>query len=130
VDVNDKELRVSVGEGRHRVSLTIIRTTHGSGIIAILVGGEVPHVGAVAIAVPSALAHRPEKRTISISTYTLLGHMDDQVAAPLARRLAEKLQEPVVVICGLHVHGATPHDIEKLVENSRAAMDKAIELLT
>jgi hypothetical protein len=98
-------------------------------VAAVLIGGEEPHVGAVAIGIPGPIVHYPEKMKSSTSVFTLFGHMDDQVAVPSATKLAEKLGEPVVVICGLHIHSATVDDINKLVINSDAVIEKAIKTL-
>ncbi|MDI9619316.1 MAG: hypothetical protein QFX33_00625 [Candidatus Nezhaarchaeota archaeon] len=112
------------------MSLRLLRTSPGKGVAALLTGGDEPHVGAVAVSIPSSVVHHPEKVRGSTSVFTVPGHMDDQVAAPLAKRMAEALGEPVVVVCGLHVHAATAKDIRRLVENSHAAVEKALKRLS
>ncbi len=64
------------------------------------------------------------------AVYTVLGHMDDQVAIPAAKTLAEELKEPVVVVCGLHINNATKDDIKALIDNSNLVVNKAIIYLT
>lgn len=120
-------MQISYGEGKWRVDLILIKTTPGKGMVAVLVGGEEPHIGAVAVAIPSSVIHHPEKIRSSISIFTVPGHMDDQVAAPLAKKLSEELKEPVVMVCGLHIHEATSYDIEKLIENSNSVVNEAIK---
>ncbi|MEM0049381.1 MAG: hypothetical protein QW424_02790 [Candidatus Bathyarchaeia archaeon] len=123
----ERFIQISCGEGKWKVDLILIKTTPGKGMIAVLIGGEEPHVGAVAVAIPSSIIHHPEKMRSSISIFTVPGHMDDQVAAPLAKKLSEELGEPVVMICGLHIHEATSYDIEKLIENSNFVVNEAVK---
>jgi len=124
-----KILHFSEGSGKWSVSLILIRTTVGKGVAAVLTGGEEPHVGAVAIGIPGPIVHHPEKIKSSTSVFTLFGHMDDQIAVPSATKLAEKLGEPVVVVCGLHIHSATTDDIKKLIKNSNIVIKKAIKAI-
>lgn len=122
-------MEFSAGEGKWRVNLAIVRISLGNGVVAILTGGEEPHIGAVAIALPSKLAHHPEKVIISTSVFTVPGHMDDRVATPAAIKIAEELKQPAIVIAGLHIHQATKEDINKLVENSNNVVSKAVKEL-
>ncbi|MDH5450520.1 MAG: hypothetical protein OEX77_06435 [Candidatus Bathyarchaeota archaeon] len=103
----------------------MIRTTEGKGIVAVLVGGEEPHIGAIAVGLPRSISHHPEKIRSTTSVFTFPGHLDDRVAVPSATELAEKLREPVVVVSGIHVYHATTDDIDKLVSNSRKIIEKA-----
>jgi len=120
-------LHFSEGERKWKVSLTLIRTTEGKGVIAVLMGGEEPHIGAVAIGIPGPRVHHAEKTRSSTSLFTLSGHMDDRVAVPSATKLAEKLGEPVVVVCGIHINNATTEDINKLITNSEWVVEKAVK---
>jgi hypothetical protein len=122
-------MHISRGEGKWKVNLTLVKTTPGKGIIAVLTGGEEPHVGAIAVAIPSSVIHYPEKIRSSISVFTFPGHMDDKIAVPSAKKLSEKLKEPIIMICGLHIHNATAYDIKKLLKNSSTVVNEAVKLL-
>ncbi len=67
-----QETVFSEGIGKWKVRLTLIKTTPRNGIIAILEGGEEPHVGAVAIGIPAPIVHYPTKVKATISVYIAL----------------------------------------------------------
>jgi len=125
----EKTLQTTCGEGKWKVNLTLIETMPKKGIIVVLTGGEEPHVGAIAIAIPCSIVQHAGKMTSSISVFVLPGHMDDKVAVPLAKKLSEKLNELVVVVCGLHIHNATTQDIKRLVRNSNKAVNRITKKL-
>lgn len=122
-------MKFSAGEGKWKVCLTLVRLLFKDGIVAILVGGEKPHIGAIAIALPSKLAHQTDKTVISSSVFTVPGHMDDQIAIPSAVKMARELNEPAVVVAGLYIHKASKEDIDKLISSSDVVTNKALEEL-
>lgn len=114
------------GRGRRRVSCRVFVT--GDGLIAHLLGGEKPHVGAVALGVPRP-SLRGEGTSATTSVLTLTGHKDDEVARPAAATLAAACHTPVVVVAGIHLDGATPGELAELQENARRAVTRAIKYL-
>lgn len=96
----------------------------GRGIILHLFGGESPHVGATVVALPRPSLEDPRKTSSNAIVVPLPGHKDDELAKPVAERVARLCNEPVVVVAGLHVHQASASDIELLKENTYAALDK------
>lgn len=111
-----REVKVSVGEGKHRVDLTTIITMEG--LIAIIVGGNKSHVGAVAIGIPRPSLKDSSKFSATTSVFTLVGHKDDELARPAAEKLAKELNQVVVVVAGVHIKNASNKDIKKLTYNS------------
>ncbi|BCV20048.1 hypothetical protein [Moorella sp. Hama-1] len=114
------------GRGRCRVSCRVFVT--GEGLIAHLLGGEKPHVGAVALGVPRP-SLRGEGTSATISVLTLTGHKDDEVARPAAATMAAACQAPVVVVAGIHLDGATPEEILKLQENTHRVVARAVKVV-
>lgn len=104
--------KASAGFGRHRVELEAIETS-GEGLCVFLSGGELPHVGGVAMAVP-----RPSLsgHGMSCDVHQLCapGHKDVELAARVARRLSSATGQVVSATAGIHVDAATPEDIEAL----------------
>jgi hypothetical protein len=117
----------SAGSEKHRVYLTLYLTAGGA--VAILDGGEKPHIGAVAIAVSRPSLKDRTVRSTTSSVFTLVGHKDDEIARPMAERLAKALNRTTIVTCGVHVDHATEQDIELLKSNSMACVDTAIDHL-
>jgi hypothetical protein len=106
--------RISVGEGRHKVTLQLEETP--AGLIGYLYGGDLSHVGGVVLANP-----RPSLtgQGASCDTWTLHlpGHLDHIAAEPVAKKLCTALQVPVSLTAGIHLDGATAHDIAVLTRN-------------
>lgn len=92
----------------------------GDDIVLMLQGGDTPHIGAVALAIPY-------KNTASASLITASHHKDGDLAKPLSEKVAKNLNTKVVLIVGLHIDSATKDDIERLISNSETVINKFIE---
>lgn len=112
----------SVGNGKYKITAVGFPTYDGT--VVLILGGEKPHVGAIAIGVPRPSLKKHNKISTTSSVFTLTGHKDDQIARPAAEKLATALKEVVVVVAGIHVEEATKEDIKILVRNSMKAVDK------
>lgn len=76
-----------------------------AGVCAMLVGGDSPHVGGVAVAVPRKKSSGDDI-TCDVSQICLPGYKDIYAAADVADALARELNEPVSVTAGIHMDGA------------------------
>jgi hypothetical protein len=110
----------SVGSGRHRVWGTALFSTGGLSVNCL--GGEVPHIGAVAIGIPRASLARPGRRSATTSVFTLTGHKDDEMARSVASELARRLGVTAVVVAGVHVAQAKRSDIAAVLRNAGEAV--------
>lgn len=113
------------GKGRFRVFCRLFPTEEG--VVAHLFGGERPHVGAAALAVPRPSLKGTGETSSTASVLTVIGHKDDELARPVALFLAAQLRVPVVVVAGVHVDGASRKDIARLLNNSWRAVKGALE---
>lgn len=113
--------RITYGEGRHLVRLDV-HETEGNGVCLFVRGGEVPHVGGVAMAVP-----RPSLTgtgtSCDVHQLCAPGHKDVDIAASIARRVSSRLCEVAVVTVGIHVDHASQGDISKLTGHAESAVD-------
>ncbi|MEM2703541.1 MAG: hypothetical protein QXR45_10305 [Candidatus Bathyarchaeia archaeon] len=112
--------------GKNKYKVTLAAFICGEDIVAIIGGGEKPHVGAVAVAIPHP-SHKDSKISCTSSVFTLFGHKDDVVARPISERIATQLNKTTVVIAGLHIEKASKKDINKLVSNSMRCAEKMLE---
>jgi hypothetical protein len=89
----------------------------GSDLLVILSGGDKPHIGSVAVAVPrpSLEDHRVMSSTSSV--YNFLGHKDQVIAQRVAEVLSSRLNRQVVVVAGFHRERISGKGIEKVIEN-------------
>lgn len=93
----------------------------------VITGGEVPHLGAVALGIPRPSLQNPEHTSATVSVLTLTGHKDDEVARPAAHFLAGRLNAPVVVSCGIHKDNVKPGDIRLAGELVREALNDLVD---
>jgi len=93
-----------------------------AGLSVNLVGGTVPHIGAVAIGLPRPSLARPERRSATTSVFALVGHKDDEMARFVATELARHLGIAVVVTAGVHHPRARSSDIAAVMRNAGDAV--------
>ena len=113
----------TVGKGRHRVWGTALLT--GKSLSVNLLGGDVPHVGAVAVGIPRPSLARPARQSATTSVFALTGHKEDEMARSMATELARRLGVTSVVVAGVHLDRARPADIAVVMRNA----DRAVEVL-
>ena len=115
--------RVSVEAGRGRCRLWGTAVVTPGGVTVTLVGGERPHVGAVAIGIPRPSLARPGRRSATTSVVAVTGHKDDELARPLAHELARRLRQTAVVVAGVHIDRGRARDFERVFRNAEQALD-------
>ncbi|MFW9946583.1 MAG: hypothetical protein ACFFBZ_12970 [Promethearchaeota archaeon] len=89
----------------------------GDGLVLMLTGGNKPHIGAVALAIPY-------KQTSSASLLSVYGHKDGEIAKPIAEKVSKVIRKTIVVIVGIHLDNATKEDIQQFINNSNNEVDK------
>ena len=100
------------GSGAHIVELCI-QETDGHGLCCFVTGGELPHVGGIAVA----------KEGCVVESISLPMHKDAVLAKLLASTICSATGQPTSVTAGLHVDNATREDIQDLCNNARAAAE-------
>jgi hypothetical protein len=98
---------------RGRVSVDIVSVVMDGGVVITLAGGDLPHIGAVALAEPRPSRIDSKKTSSSVSVLVRLGHKEDELAKRLAGEVAASLGLPVVLSVGIHVDDASAKDIEE-----------------
>ena len=121
------QFEFDAGAGRHRVWGTAFVSQEG--LAVNLVGGDVPHIGAVAISIPRPSRADARRRSATTSVFALLGHKEDELARPFAASLAQALGRTTVVVAGVHIRRAGPGDIAKVFENAGRAVETIIARL-
>ena len=101
----------------------------GDDIQIALFGGEKPHIGATALAIPRPGINDPKKVSSTASVLCKTGHKDDELAREAALRIAACRNATVCVTVGIHVDNATSDDIDKLYANFSDAVDRITGLL-
>jgi hypothetical protein len=81
------------------------------------------HVGAVAVG-----DYDYEQESASVSVITRLGHRDDALAGQAAYLLSKSTRRPVCVVAGVHLDDITREEIDKILSNSKLAVNEIINV--
>lgn len=77
-------------------------------------GGDLPHIGAIALGIPRPSLEDKNKISSSVSVLTITGHKEDVIVQKVAKVLSTALNSTVVVSCGIHIDNITFDDIQNL----------------
>lgn len=89
------------------------------------------HVGAVVLALPNGdTTHGSDASAASASVLSVPGHREDLLARRLALLAAQRLQTPVVLVCGIHVDNATTAIIQDLENMAHDLVQEMLHALT
>ena len=69
-----------------------------------------------------------EHKRASVSVITRLGHKDNVIAQEIAYLLSNSIKKPVCVIAGIHLDNITKVEIDKILRNTRIAIEELINL--
>jgi hypothetical protein len=120
-----REFTINTSEGSYDLSAGI--RLIGQDVLVAIWGGEKPHIGAVAVALPRPSLKDPEVTSASASVICLVGHKEDELAKPAAEILAAALNTQVVVTAGIHWDNLDSQGIQRIIQNSEVLVDKILE---
>ena len=89
-------------------------TQLGQDLNVNIYGGDIPHIGAVALGFMVSLPHGLNKLTSSVSLLTVPGHKEDEIVQKAAKILTKELHKTVVVCCGIHIKDLSLNEIHEL----------------
>ena len=89
------------------------------GLQLLLTGGDRSHIGAVSTAEPDG----------TVQTQTFPGHRDQELSAPWARTLAQRLGCRVCVICGIHYDDLAREDLQTVLAAADALLEAILQRL-
>jgi hypothetical protein len=108
------------GKGRARINVTV--NSMGRDLV-VRIYNQDAHIGAVAV---GDYDYRHERASVSV--ITRLGHKDDALAGEAAYLLSKSIRGPVCVIAGVHVDDITGAEIDKILANTKLAIDEIIDV--
>jgi len=118
---------VKTREGKYDIEAAV--RVIGTDLLVSIWGGEKPHIGAVATALPRPSLSDSRRISASASVYCFVGHKEDQLARAIALKIASALNTPVVVTAGIHWDNLDETGIRTVLENSRILTDLILEQL-
>ncbi|MGI6553086.1 MAG: hypothetical protein ACOX37_08720 [Bacillota bacterium] len=116
--------RVSREAGRIQLQAMVLPSAEG--LTVAIYGGDKPHVGAVALAVPRPSLMDPAKTSATVSVLTLIGHKDDEIAKPAAEKLAKELEQPVALVAGVHLDNPSQTEIDTVISLAGEIVDEIV----
>ncbi len=120
---------ISIERKTSRFSLKMDIVRLGKDLSVCLYGGDVPHIGAVAMATPHPGLSIREKTDASVSLLAVTGHKEDQVARKVAYTLAVHVDATISVTCGIHLDDATEVEISQVLKVVDILLEQALEEL-
>jgi hypothetical protein len=111
---------------RDGIEESIVAVVLPGGVVISLSGGDLPHVGAVALAEPRPSRRNDTKMSSSVSVLVRLGHKEDDLAKRLAGEVASSLNLPVVFSAGIHIDDANEKQIDDAELLARTLVTEAI----
>jgi hypothetical protein len=111
----------------YTITVTVMKVEND--LLAVVEGGDCPHIGAVAIATPRASLKDPDSVSSTVSVFTVVGHKDDQIASPLAHLIASAVGRVTVVCAGVHVEDATEDAVSRILEQLSGMNREVVTLL-
>jgi hypothetical protein len=116
---------VKTTEGLYDLEASVRRI--GENLLVAIWGGELPHIGAVAVAQPRPSLQDPDRISSTASVFCLLGHKEDDLAKAAAEILAAALNTTVVVTAGIHWDNLDAEGISRVLQNSEILIDLILQ---
>lgn len=88
------------------LSAEVIRM--GEDLCAVITGGDRPHLGCAALAVPHPGISNPDCPSATVSTLNLPARRDGDLANDVAKELSRSLGHHAAVLCGVHFDSFSP----------------------
>ncbi len=120
-----KIINFNYGRGDFQIEAVVVSC--GYDLVVTVGGGTHLHTGAVAVAALHPSLKDPNRLTATASIIAFAGHKEDQIARAAAIRLANALGTNVTVCAGLHIDDASQEEIDRLVNNFNALIERVEE---
>ncbi|HAX74135.1 MAG TPA: hypothetical protein DCY20_11480 [Firmicutes bacterium] len=99
-----------------QVTITLCVTELGNDLNVSLYGGDKPHIGAVALAVPHESLADANQLSATVSTLVVMRHKEEALAKDVAYQLSKTLNKVVSVSCGIHIDNIKPEQFTLISE--------------
>ena len=96
----------------------------GADLLVVITGGDKPHIGSVAVAMPRPSLQNRRVISATSSVYNMPGHKDQVIAQRVSEVLSSKLNCTVAVMAGFHSDGISEKGIKKVIENAEILAQK------
>jgi len=119
------EIRIKTGDNVY--SLEAFVKNIGNDLLVSIFGGQRPHIGAVAVALPRPSLKDPKVRSATASVFCYPGHKEDVIAKEAAERLSAALDTNVTVTAGAHWDNIDQSGIRAVIKSNRQLIEMIIK---
>lgn len=109
-------MTVSVSINEVRLTAEVIFM--GRDLCVAVTGGDAPHLGCAALAIPHPGISDPSRSSATVSTLNLPAHRDGEIANEMAKTLCIALGHPIAVLCGIHFDSISPALVQDVHETA------------
>lgn len=120
-------IQLSTKYNKHTINCTAFKI--GNDFNISIYGGDIPHIGAVALGISIPLPHNINTITSTASLLTVPGHKEDILALNCAKLLSKKLNTTVTLSCGIHIKNITSQDITNVTTSVNELINELIHKL-
>ena len=99
----------------------------GGDLLVAIWGGEKPHIGAVALALPRPSLKDSGSTSATASVICVVGHKEDDLVKEASESLAAALNTRVVAAAGIHWDKLDEKGIRAVKQNGRALVNRIAE---
>jgi gallate decarboxylase subunit D len=122
------EIRIKTGDDVY--SLEAFVKNIGNDLLVSIFGGQRPHIGAVAVALPRPSLKDPKVRSATASVFCYPGHKEDVIAKEAAERLSAALDTNVTVTAGAHWDNIDRSGIRAVLKSNRQLIEMIIKRIS
>jgi gallate decarboxylase subunit D len=122
------EIRIKTGDDVY--SLEAFVKNIGNDLLVSIFGGQRPHIGAVAVALPRPSLKDPKVRSATASVFCYPGHKEDVIAKEAAERLSAALDTNVTVTAGAHWDNIDQSGIRTVLKSNRQLIEMIIKRIS
>ena len=101
----------------------------GEDLVISIWGGNRPHVGALALAIPRPSLKNPALTSSTASVLARLGHKENDIVKRVSERVSARLNKVVAVAAGMHWDHIPEKDIQVVAVACEELVDNVIREL-
>jgi hypothetical protein len=115
---------IFIGQGKYKVWMKEERLDDG--IVLIIGGGKLSHVGSVVLSEPRT-SRSGRGVSCTSQVINIFGHKEEEIARVFAEKTCLEKKVPVLCVCGIHIDCATKKDIKLLISNAKKLLKKYMD---
>jgi hypothetical protein len=121
------DLKVKTQTGSFDIEACVMRI--GEDLLVAIWGGDKPHIGAVAAALPRASLKDPAQVSATASVISFPAHKEHELVRRSSEKISAALNTAVVVTAGIHWDELSNEGISAVMKNSELLVDLILQKL-